>query len=183
MVQNLMSTPMTGVRGSAYKRFKKLEDDRSSWRGQWIEITDYLLPRRGRYLTESQSTKGRKRNTKIIDNTAGQALRTLSAGMMSGLTSPARPWFRFLTEDPGLMEEEGVKAYLGMAEQAIRRILSATNFYNSAATSSSGRSVRTRSCDATTRSACCTIATSQLASTSSPRTSSDRSTPLAVTLR
>jgi len=134
MVQNLMSTPMTGVRGSAYKRFKKLEDDRSSWRGQWIEITDYLLPRRGRYLTESQSTKGRKRNTKIIDNTAGQALRTLSAGMMSGLTSPARPWFRFLTEDPGLMEEEGVKAYLGMAEQAIRRILSATNFYNSAAT-------------------------------------------------
>lgn len=132
--ENLLGSSLKGKRGSAYKRYNKLEDDRSSWRSQWIEITDYLLPRRGRYLVESQGTKGRKRNSKIVDNTAGQALRTLSAGMMSGLTSPARPWFRLMTADQDVMDMPGVKEYLGKSEMIIRRILAASNFYNSAST-------------------------------------------------
>lgn len=129
--ENSMSDSL-GKRGPALKRYRKLEDDRSSWRANWQEITDYLLPRRGRYLTESQGTKGRKRNNKIIDNTAGQALRTLAAGMMSGLTSPARPWFRFQTRDDSIMDQEGVKKYLGEVEAVMRRVLAGSNFYNSA---------------------------------------------------
>ncbi len=122
--ENLSAGPAKGKRGAAYKRWLKLENDRSSWRSQWIEITDYMLPRRGRYLTdESQNTRGRKRTTKIVDNTAGLALRTLSAGMMSGLTSPARPWFRLMTEDDAMMDEPGVKRYLGEVETILRRVL------------------------------------------------------------
>lgn len=132
--ENLMSHPGSGKKAAAYKRYLKLEDDRSSWRSNWIEITDYLLPRRGRYLTESQSTKGRKRNSKIVDNTAGHALRTLAAGMMSGLTSPARPWFRLMVEDEAVMEENGVKQWFGQVEAVLRRVLSASNFYNTAST-------------------------------------------------
>jgi len=127
--ENSLGSSLKGKRGAALKRYRKLEDDRSSWRAQWQEITDYLLPRRGRYLLESQGVKGRKRNNKIVDNTAGQALRTLGAGMMSGLTSPTRPWFRLMTRDDELMEQEGVKAYLGEVESVLRRILSSTNFY------------------------------------------------------
>ena len=132
--ENLSGSSLGGKRGAAYRRFLQLETDRSSWRGQWQEITDYLLPRRGRYLMESQSTKGRKRNSKIIDNSAGQALRTMTAGMMSGLTSPARPWFRLMTEDQDMMDGDGVKKYLGDVEQILRRILSASNFYSAAST-------------------------------------------------
>ena len=58
--ENLQGSPLKGKKGSAYLRYKKLEDDRSSWRSQWIELTDYLLPRRGRYLLESQNSKGRR---------------------------------------------------------------------------------------------------------------------------
>ena len=129
--ENSMGSDTKGTVGAALKRYRKLEEDRSSWRAQWQEITDYLLPRRGRYLTESQGVKGRKRNNKIVDNSAGQALRTLAAGMMSGLTSPTRPWFRFQTRDDSLMDEEGVKAYLGEVEAVMRRILAGSNFYNS----------------------------------------------------
>ena len=131
--ENSMSDAL-GKRGPALKRYRKLEDDRSSWKAQWQEITDYLLPRRGRYLIESQGTKGRVRNSKIIDNSAGQALRTLSAGMMSGMTSPTRPWFRFQTRDDTIMEQEGVKRYLGEVEAVLRRVLAGSNFYNSAST-------------------------------------------------
>lgn len=132
--ENLMNSSLKGKRGAIFLRWKRLEDDRSSWRSHWIEISDYLIPRRGRYLIESQSTKGRKRSTKIVDNTAGQALRTLSAGMMSGMTSPARPWFRLQTPDPDLMEGAGVKDWLGQCERIIRNILTRSNFYNSAST-------------------------------------------------
>lgn len=129
--ENSIGAPLRGRKGAAFKRWKKLEDDRSSWRTQWQEISDYLLPRRGRYLIESQNTKGRKRNTNIIDNTGGQSLRVLSAGMMSGLTSPARPWFRLKAAHADVMQGEGVKAYLGEVETKMRAVLASSNFYNS----------------------------------------------------
>jgi hypothetical protein len=132
--ENLIGAPMKGKRGAAYLRYKKLEDDRTSWRSHWMEISDHLVPRRGRYLIEGQNTKGRKRNTKIIDNTGGQALNTLAAGMMSGLTSPARPWFRLRTRDEALMDAPGVSQWLGQAEMELRKVLASSNFYNSAST-------------------------------------------------
>jgi hypothetical protein len=132
--ENLMNSSLKGKRGAIFLRWKRLEDDRSSWRSHWIEISDYLIPRRGRYLLESQNSKGRKRNTKIVDNTGGQALRTLAAGMMSGMTSPARPWFRLQTPDPEMMDAAGVKDWLGQSERIIRTILTRSNFYNSAST-------------------------------------------------
>jgi hypothetical protein len=132
--ENLMNSSLKGKRGAIFLRWKRLEDDRSSWRSHWIEISDYLIPRRGRYLIESQSTKGRKRSNKIVDNTGGQSLRTLAAGMMSGMTSPARPWFRLQTPDPEMMDAAGVKDWLGQSERIIRTILTRSNFYNSAST-------------------------------------------------
>lgn len=132
--ENLMNSSLKGKRGAIFLRWKRLEDDRSSWRSHWIEISDYLIPRRGRYLIESQSTKGRKRSNKIVDNTGGQSLRTLAAGMMSGMTSPARPWFRLQTPDPELMDAAGVKDWLGQSERVIRTILTRSNFYNSVST-------------------------------------------------
>jgi len=132
--ENLLSGVDSGKKSAAYKRYKKLENDRYSWRNHWMEITDYLLPRRGRYLIESQASKGRKRNSKIVDNTGGHSLRTLSAGMMSGLTSPARPWFRLQTTDESTMERPGVKNWFAEAEAIIRRVLAGSNFYNTMST-------------------------------------------------
>ncbi len=117
-------------RGQVLKRYKALETDRSSWRSHWIEIADYITPRRGRFLLESRNTKGRKRTTKIIDNTATQALRTMSAGMMSGLTNPARPWFRLATPDPDRDDHQTVKEWLDQAARATRIVLRNSNFYN-----------------------------------------------------
>ena len=110
-----------------------MENDRSSWKSHWVEITDFLLPRRGRYLLDMKSKTPKVRSTKIFDSTGGFALRTMSAGMMTGLTSPARPWFRFKVRDE-LMEEDGVKTWLGDAAKVCRSILSSSNFYTAMAT-------------------------------------------------
>tara|TARA_R110002096_G_scaffold58166_3_gene146825 strand:- start:1861 stop:3594 length:1734 start_codon:yes stop_codon:yes gene_type:complete len=131
-IQN--SLPPKGKRSTALRRYIKLENDRSSWRSHWMELTDYLAPRRGRYLMENQSSRGRKRNNNIIDNTATQAMRTLGAGLMSGMTSPARPWFRFGTPDPDMMDRDDVKVYMSDVEAICRSILHKSNFYNTAYT-------------------------------------------------
>lgn len=123
--------PPHGKRSSVLKRYVKLENDRSSWRNHWREISDYTLPRRGRFLFQTQDDRGKKRTGKIIDNSGTMAVRTLAAGMMSGMTSPARPWFRFAVQDEGLMDDHAVKTWLSDVERLIRGVLQKSNFYNS----------------------------------------------------
>jgi hypothetical protein len=126
--------PPHGKKSRVLKRYVTLENDRSSWRNHWMEISDYLIPRRGRFLFTTMDDRGKKRTTKIIDSTGTQALRTMAAGMMSGMTSPARPWFRFATPDKELMDWHEVKTWLADVERIIRSILQKSNFYNSAFT-------------------------------------------------
>lgn len=111
------------------RRWAALKNERSSWLSHWQEISDYIAPRRGRFLV-TDGNKGRKRNTKIIDSTGILALRILASGMMSGLTNPARPWFRLGTPDPEMMEFGPVKDWLGTVEKILYAIFGASNFYN-----------------------------------------------------
>jgi hypothetical protein len=134
--ENLQSlNNLKGKRGPIIRRYKKLENDRSSWRSHYMELSDYLAPRRGRFLIEdTQNTRGRKRNTKIIDSTGTQALRTMAAGMMSGMTSPARPWHRRKVANDDLMDRNDVRVWLANVERIERAILNNSNFYNSMST-------------------------------------------------
>jgi len=111
------------------KRHKALDSEFSSWKSDGVTISDYILPRRGRFLT-SDVNKGGKTNNKIINNSGTYALRTLSAGMMAGLTSPARPWFR-LSTDTTLMENTAVKAWLFDVQKIILTIFAKSNLYKS----------------------------------------------------
>ena len=119
------------VKTSEYmKRWSDIKDERSTFFGHWQELSDYIMPRRGRFLT-SKSNDGSKKNGKIIDSTGSMAVRTLSAGMMSGITSPARPWFRLATPESALMEQSDVKQWLFSVEKLMRDIFSRSNLYNS----------------------------------------------------
>ena len=134
--ENLQSmNALKGKRGPIIRRYRQLENDRSSWRSHWMELSDYLSPRRGKFLIEdSQNTRGRKRNTKIIDSTGTMALRTMVAGMMSGMTSPARPWHRRKVADDNLMDDGEVRKWLSGVERIERMILNNSNFYTAMST-------------------------------------------------
>ncbi|MDE1971168.1 MAG: phage head-tail adapter protein, partial [Patescibacteria group bacterium] len=83
------------------QRWSMLKNERSSWVPHWKDISIHLLPRSGRFFLEDRD-KGQKRNNNIYDSTGTKALNTLAAGLMSGMTSPARPWFRLGVSDPDL---------------------------------------------------------------------------------
>lgn len=112
------------------KRLGSLRSERSSFLDYWRELSDVHLAHRGRFLT-SDRNKGHKRNTKQVNNTSRLAVRTIASGMMAGITSPARPWFRLRTSDPMLNENGAVKEWLHDVEGKMRDVFSGSNLYNS----------------------------------------------------
>lgn len=115
-------------RNELLQRWGSLKTERSSWYPHWQEITQYLLPRNGRYFRQDRD-KGNRRNGNIYDNTATRALRTLGAGMMSGATSPSRPWFRLSTPDPSLNAYQPVKVWLDEVGQQMHTVFQKSNTY------------------------------------------------------
>lgn len=71
-------------------RWQQLKTERATFFSHWAEITNFLLPRNGRYFVQDRN-RGHKRHNNIIDRAGTGALKVLSAGMMAGMTSPARP--------------------------------------------------------------------------------------------
>lgn len=107
----------------------QLEIERASFLSHWRELGDYIFPRRPRFFTTDRN-KGDRRNQKIIDSTETLAARTLRSGMMSGVTSPARPWFRLTTPDPILAEVEDVKEWLHVVGDRMSTVFLKSNLYN-----------------------------------------------------
>lgn len=112
-----------------------MKTDRMSWWTHWREIADYLIPRRYKWLiTPNQGNRGSPINQRIIDNTGTIALRVLAAGMMSGITSPGRPWFKLATNDNSLNDNSNVKLWLAECERRMETVFAESNFYTSLAT-------------------------------------------------
>lgn len=109
-------------------RWGQLRNERESWMSHWKEISDYLLPRSGRFFVDDRN-RGDKRHNNIYDSTGTRALRVLAAGMMAGMTSPARPWFRLTTFDPQLDESAAVKAWLADVTRLMQMVFAKSNTY------------------------------------------------------
>lgn len=107
----------------------QLELERSTFISHWRDIADYFQPRRARFsLTEAN--RGDRRNQKILDSSPSHASRTLAAGMMGGITSPAREWFRLTTTDPDLSELGSVKYWLHIVAKRMNSVFIRSNLYN-----------------------------------------------------
>lgn len=109
-------------------RYSQLDNDYSEFKSVHQELSDYILSHRGRFLSSNRKIK---RNTRQINNKARMACRTLQGGLMSGITSPARPWFELQVTDPGLNKFRPVKAWLVQVQKLMRDIFSQSNIYNS----------------------------------------------------
>jgi hypothetical protein len=110
------------------QRWQALVNERASWISHWEDISDYLLPRSGRFFNQ-RVNDGDKKHNHIYDNTGTKALRVLAAGMMSGMTSPSRPWFKLSVADNGLMQYEPVKIWLNGVTEQIQDVLARSNAY------------------------------------------------------
>lgn len=116
-----------------------------SWRFSWIEhwalIAQYLNPRRSLWLSQggvdqpvpNSMIRGLPVNQAILDPTGTYAMQVCAAGMMEGLMSPSRPWFKL---GPGIrdfpLDREG-QVWYEEVEDRVHTVLSESNFYDSVA--------------------------------------------------
>jgi hypothetical protein len=110
------------------RRLASLRTERASFIEHWRDLSDYILPRQSRFVVTDRN-RGDRRNSKIVDNTATLAVRTLASGMMSGITSPARPWFQLRTPDPALNEFTPVKLWLELVKSRMQEVFLRSNLY------------------------------------------------------
>lgn len=120
-------------------RLNMLRAWRYSWWTNWITIETYLVPRRGIFINASMPTantmiRGAPINTSIVDPTGCYAHRVCASGLMSGLCSPSRPWFKL---KPALfaraLASDDAQEWFEEVERRIYIILARSNFYDQTA--------------------------------------------------
>ena len=120
--------PITISRDKLLKRWGALKSERASWVSQWQELSQYFLPRSGRFYVQDRNL-GDRRFNKIYDNTGVRSARILGAGMMAGATSPARPWFKLTTPDEDLNKQHSAKVWLADVTTLMQRVFQKSNTY------------------------------------------------------
>ncbi|MDX0262426.1 phage tail protein [Sinorhizobium meliloti] len=108
------------------RRLEELKKIRQPWESVWSPLAEYIEPTRLRMTNKDEGATSR---ASILDSTGTKALRTLASGMHSGITSPARPWFRLTTFDPELKDFAPVKEWLSTVEQRMREVFQGSNLY------------------------------------------------------
>lgn len=126
--------PGTTERSELESELQGLKTDRYSWWVSWGILATYLLPRRYRWLiTPNQMNRGSPINGAIMDSTGTIAARVLASGMMSGITSPTRPWFKLRISGFGADEVNPVNIWLAECERRMMHVFQESNFYNAMA--------------------------------------------------
>lgn len=120
-------------------RLNMMRSWRYSWAQHWTLLESYILPRRGIFINVSFPTpntmnRGAVINQAILDPTGTQAMRVCAAGLMSGLMSPGRPWFKL--KPSGMIREalgDDVVQWFEAVEDAMYRVMAKSNFYDQSA--------------------------------------------------
>jgi hypothetical protein len=111
-----------------------LRINRYSWWTHWRELADYMLPRRYKWLiTPNQMSRGSPINQHILDSTATLAARNCASGMMSGISSPTRPWFKLSINRIDSTQTSPISLWLAECERLMMLVFQESNFYNSLA--------------------------------------------------
>lgn len=127
------------LRGHLENRLMQLRAWRTSWWMQnWSDLSEFILPRRSIWLTQSAGgiptpnnmTRGLEINSSIVDPTATYAVRVCTGGLVSGLASQSRPWFKIVPAHKKAQLDEAGRAWIDETEERIYTILALSNFYN-----------------------------------------------------
>lgn len=122
---------LLALRQNSQARMESLRAYRLSWWAHWAALAEMFKPYRYRYfITPNQYSRGSPMNQSIVDETGILAARILATGLLSGLTSPTKPWFALSV--PGAESEDSEDAAQVWLSECTKRILAVyagSNFY------------------------------------------------------
>jgi hypothetical protein len=122
---------LPGLRRDLQTRLAAMKSIRTDYEQEWYDIARFAQPARSRFLAKQSNRGARRRqaNRRLLDPKGIEAFRTLTNGMTSGLSSVSTPWFA-LTLGDDLLDQDGVRVWLGEVEKRLYAFLAGTNFYS-----------------------------------------------------
>lgn len=118
------------IRALEFRR-KSMDRAYGVFRPSFEDAADWIDPARGSGFTGDRDADRRKQRI-LIDSTPRKAFRTLKAGLMSGLSSPSRPWFKLKLagyDEPSHVVQE----WLDECQRRMYEVFAASNTYNALA--------------------------------------------------
>lgn len=121
------------LRKHVEQRLSGLRNARTQWWAHWGELGTFILPRRNRWLVSPNARRGGEINNQIVRSTATRAARICASGMMAGITSPSRPWFRLALPGVSMDDSNPVRIWLDCVTKQMMAVFAASNYYTSKA--------------------------------------------------
>lgn len=121
---------MMNKKQSYLRLYDGLKQQRASWIKTWKDLSCYVAPARG-FFEGNLPNCGHALNHKVLlDSSAELAAEVLSAGMMSGLTSPARSWFDLSLSPKGFLEFDGAQTWVDEVKTRLEETFAKSNLYS-----------------------------------------------------
>jgi hypothetical protein len=99
------------------------------WMSSWSDLSTYINQKRGWF--DTRPNRGFMIDHKVLlDNYATQANKTLASGLLSGMTSPSRPWFRLTIDDVTLDQDPAVRPWLDEVQKRMVQVFNQSNIYS-----------------------------------------------------
>ena len=112
------------------QQYDSMKADAQVWQKTWKELSRYIAPTRGFFDADSANDGRKIDHRSLIDSDPLLAVEVLSAGMVSGLTSPSRNWFELTLSDGNLMKQTGVRNWLYEVRRRMEEVFSRSNLYH-----------------------------------------------------
>ncbi len=110
-------------------RYNALKQARAPWVRTWKQLSAYLSPTRGFFEGEAPNSGRAIDHKTLLDSSGSLAVGVLGAGMMSGLTSPARRWFDLTLRPSALTQLPGASIWLSNVQKTLESALAKSNLY------------------------------------------------------
>jgi hypothetical protein len=91
------------------------------WQTRQREVLDFVQPYRGRFDLDSANQQPRK-DQHIVNDTATDAAKKLSAAALTGITSAARKWFGFSSMIPEVRDDHESRDWFDQARDLLLQL-------------------------------------------------------------
>jgi hypothetical protein len=128
MDQTAFTDPPQTERQRYLRDWYSLDQEYSTWKPVHEDIVDFFQPGRGRFEL-AQQNRGQRKDQNLVNDTGVDASNKLASAMDTGITSPAREWFRLTTSAPEVNEQDEIRQNLSDWQQILFQVLGKSNFY------------------------------------------------------
>ena len=126
-ISSINKTPVD--RWPFLRRYNNLRTEGMKWYPTWKELSIWQNPTRGFFFNQVPNYGQKIDAQKIIDDYARRCIRDFASGMLAGLTSPSRPWFKLELEDNTLMQDASIKEYFDDCTRIMHSVFAKSNIY------------------------------------------------------